>query len=270
MRLQRRRKELGITQAQAARDLDVSRTLYRLWELEEARPLPDRWRRAARWLGVSVTDVLLYEGHASPDEAHLSAELEQEYARSGRDWDTVAATKAGDFFTQARELIREAISAGDLTASQVDAVGAMIERISDESSDDTTEAWEEAQLHKVVAADELAPKHTRDAVSVAATGVTTERLETAKLLASELATNSVRHGPRTDIATIAAFIRVRRDRLRVEVSDGSPTGIRPRTPSPEGGYGIALVAELASRWGSGRERGVNMTWFELDLPLPGT
>ena len=72
------------------------------------------------------------------------------------------------------------------------------------------------------------------------------------------------------MATIAAFIRVRRDRIRVEVSDGSPTGVRPRTPSPEGGYGIALVAELASRWGSGRERGVNMTWFELDLPLPGT
>ena len=44
----------------------------------------------------------------------------------------------------------------------------------------------------------------------------------------------------------------------------------PRTPSAEGGYGMALVAELASRWGSGRERGVNVTWFELDLPVPGS
>jgi hypothetical protein len=33
---------------------------------------------------------------------------------------------------------------------------------------------------------------------------------------------------------------------------------------------MALVAELASRWGSGRERGVNVTWFELDLPVPGS
>lgn len=269
-RLKRRRRELGISQAQAARELDVSRTGYRLWELAEARPGPDRWRRVAGWLGVSVTTLLLSEGKVTPEEAHESTEVEREYARSGREWDTVGATKSGDFFTQARELIREAVSAGDLTREHVGVIAALVERISNESSDEATEAWEEAQLHKVVAADELAPKHARDAVSVAATGISTERLDTARLLASELVTNSVRHGPKTDVATIAAFIRVRRDRLRVEVSDGSAKGVRPRTPSPDGGYGIALVAELASRWGSGRERGVNMTWFELDLPLPGT
>jgi predicted ester cyclase len=26
---------------------------------------------------------------------------------------------------------------------------------------------------------------------------------------------------------------------------------------------------MASRWGSERDDGLNVTWFELDLPLPG-
>jgi len=269
-RLTRRRKELAMTQPQAARELDVSRTLYRLWELGEAKPAPDRWRRIARWLGVSVTMLLLAEGRLSAADALASTEIEQDYARSGRDWDTVAATKPGDFFAQARALIREGLAAGTVTTAQARSVEALIEQLSHESLDEQTEPWEDAQLHKVVRADDRAPKHTRDVVSVAATGVPTERLETARLLASELVTNSVQHGPRNDVATIAAFVRVRRDRIRVEVSDGSSAGVRPRTPSAEGGYGIALVAELASRWGTGRERGVNVTWFELDLPVPGS
>ena len=68
---------------------------------------------------------------------------------------------------------------------------------------------------------------------------------------------------------VGVFVGVGRDRLRVEVSDGSAQGARPRSPSEEGGYGLALVASLASRWGAGREDGLNLTWFELDLPSPG-
>ena len=57
-RLRTRRSELGLSQAQAARELDVARTAYRLWEMEAARPSPDRWRLISRWLGVSVTRLL--------------------------------------------------------------------------------------------------------------------------------------------------------------------------------------------------------------------
>jgi hypothetical protein len=216
-----------------------------------------------------VTALLVVEGRLTAAEAAQSTEIEEHYALFGRDWDTVAATKSGDFFTQAREVIREGLVAGTLTTEHAETVGALVDRIKEGSAEDPTEPWEDAQLHKIVQADDLAPKHTRDVVSVAAAGVPHERLETARLLVSELVTNSVRHGPRDDVATIAAFVRVRRDRIRVEVSDGSTSGVRPRTPSAKGGYGISLVAALASRWGSGRERGVNMTWFELDLPVPG-
>jgi hypothetical protein len=65
------------------------------------------------------------------------------------------------------------------------------------------------------------------------------------------------------------FIGVGRDRMRVEVSDGSKQGARPKTPSEQGGYGLALVAELATRWGAGHQNSLNVTWFELDLPSPG-
>ena len=50
-RLKQRRDELGISQSQAARELDVARTAYRLWEMEAAKPAPDRWRLIASWLG---------------------------------------------------------------------------------------------------------------------------------------------------------------------------------------------------------------------------
>ena len=56
--LRQRREELGWSQARAARQLDVARTAYRLWELEASRPSPDRWRSIASWLGISMTAML--------------------------------------------------------------------------------------------------------------------------------------------------------------------------------------------------------------------
>ena len=105
-RLRRRREELGITQSQAARELDVARTAYRLWELEAAKPAPDRWRLIASWLGVSVTTMLLAEDLLTDEEAAQSTLVELDFTRTtGRDWDDVGASKPGDFFSQARALL---------------------------------------------------------------------------------------------------------------------------------------------------------------------
>ena len=68
-RLRRRREELGLTQTQAAKQLDVARTAYRLWEMEAAKPAPDRWRTIARWLGISMTAMLLAEELIDRQEA---------------------------------------------------------------------------------------------------------------------------------------------------------------------------------------------------------
>ena len=68
-RLKAARSERGLSQAQAARELGVARSAYRLWEMEAALPAPQRWQTVATWLGVTVTALLLAEGLISEDEA---------------------------------------------------------------------------------------------------------------------------------------------------------------------------------------------------------
>ena len=93
-------------------------------------------------------------------------------------------------------------------------------------------------------------------------------IEDAKLLASELITNSIRHaglGPEDQVRIRAAWsgtkLRVdvfdRRGRLGPAPIAGS---IRP-LPGAESGWGLYLVDHLASRWGAMGGR----YWFELEL-----
>ena len=268
-RLRQRREELGISQAQAARELDVARTAYRLWELEAAKPAPDRWRLIARWLGVSVTTMLLAEDLLNEDEATRSEAVEFDYARSGRDWDALAASKPGDFVEQARILLEEGVESGDITDVQASTLQHLFDRMRAQSARRLTGTWETAELRKALPANETAPRLARAALSAVGVDLPKAELEIARQLSTELVSNSVRHGPTTERSTVGLFVGVGRDRLRVEVTDDATTGARPRTPTEEGGYGLAMVAALASRWGAGREAGRNVTWFELDLPLPG-
>src|SRR5690242_21006406 len=111
-RLKQRRTELGLSQAQAARELDVARTAYRLWEMEAAKPSPDRWRLLSSWLGISVTTMLLADDLVSEEEASRSEIAETSFGRSGRDWDTTGSAQAGDFFEQGRALVSDAVTSG--------------------------------------------------------------------------------------------------------------------------------------------------------------
>lgn len=268
-RLKQRREELGISQAQAARELDVARTAYRLWELEAAKPSPDRWRLIARWLGVSVTTMLLAEELISDREASQSAEIEFAFGRGGRDWDSVAASKPGDFFAQARALLHDGVASGDITADQASTLGVLFARVGAESTAAMTHGWEAAELRRTLDVDDGAPRRARQVATAVTSDLSSDVQGTVQLLVSELVTNSVRHGPAADGASVDLFLGVGRDRIRVEVADGSTAGARPKSPSADGGYGLTLLASLASRWGAGRERGRNVTWFELDLPMPG-
>src|SRR6476620_12542931 len=82
-RLKQHRTERGLSQAQAARELDVARTAYRLWEMEAAKPAPDRWRLISRWLGISVTTMLLAD---ELDSEPGMAAVADRFARPGSDW----------------------------------------------------------------------------------------------------------------------------------------------------------------------------------------
>lgn len=93
-----------------------------------------------------------------------------------------------------------------------------------------------------------------------------ERLvaEDVLLMVSELVSNASLHagGPQE------LRLRGSSDRLRVEVTDGSPAAPRPGVPhragSP-GGYGLHVVAVLAREWGwaPGAEGG-KVVWLEVD------
>jgi len=80
----------------------------------------------------------------------------------------------------------------------------------------------------------------------------------ARLLVSELATNAVRHGA----GRIELLIAPTDGGLRFCVCDegaGRPT---PRSPGPDGGFGLHLVADLSDRWGQGEHD--TSVWFEVD------
>jgi transcriptional regulator with XRE-family HTH domain len=129
-RLKARREELGLNQSQAARELEVARTAYRLWELEAARPAPDRWRLVARWLGVSMSTLLLAEGFITDDEDGAAAAAADRYrAATGTSPDEEAGQETGDFFEQAQSMIDRSIERGLLTAAEAAQFRAMFRRI---------------------------------------------------------------------------------------------------------------------------------------------
>ena len=268
-RLKNRREERGISQSQAARELDVARTAYRLWEMEAAKPAPDRWRLIASWLGVSVTTMLLAEDLVSQEEAKMGELAELDFRRSGRDWDSIAASKPGGFFAQTRSLIDDASRSGDISAEQAAALASVLERVEHESQSTDSEPWMPAELRRTLPADPQAPRTAREAVTFVTEEIPEPAAQTARLLVSELVTNSLRHGPQAPGTTIELAVEIARNRLRIEVADRSPTPAEPKTPSHEGGYGLALVDAMASRWDTAQRDGWNITWFELDLPRPG-
>jgi DNA-binding XRE family transcriptional regulator/anti-sigma regulatory factor (Ser/Thr protein kinase) len=263
-----RRAELGLSQAQAARELDVARTAYRLWEMEAAKPSPDRWRLISRWLGVSVTTMLLADELISENEASASSVAETGFGRSGQDWDIASAAQAGDFFGQSRALILEGLTAGSITPEQAEELRLVLDRLEAERQAGPTVEWAPGELRKAFPASQYTPRAAREAVSLVAGDIPTDVLEAARLLTSELVTNSVKYGPPSP-AIVGVFVDVGRDRLRIEISDDASGRPQLKPPGEWGGYGLALVDALASRWDTARDGGRNVTWFELRLPAPG-
>lgn len=99
----------------------------------------------------------------------------------------------------------------------------------------------------------------RRAVEADASPLGDGQLDVVRLLVSELVTNAVRHGAGDEVTLVT---RLDEARARFEVHDGGSQRPTRRKPAgADGGYGLNLVASLASRWGASPEDGV---WFELD------
>lgn len=260
-RLRARREELGLSQAEAARELDVARTAYRLWELEASRPAPDRWRSIAKWLGMSMTAMLLAGELIDEQEA---LEANQVAARAGlteETWDAESEGSAGDFFSQERAMIADQARLGRISAPQAAGLRGMLDRIQEIAVSDDG-AWHPGEYRKRLPSTTMAPGIARAALAATAVGIPVGAYDDAALLVSELVTNSVTH---SGSSAIDLSISVGLDRLRIEVSDQSTQPIRPRTPDDDGGWGLTIVTELAHRWGVERRTDGKTVWVELDL-----
>jgi anti-sigma regulatory factor (Ser/Thr protein kinase) len=84
--------------------------------------------------------------------------------------------------------------------------------------------------------------------------------DAAELLASELATNAVRHARTSYAVRMGNHAGV----LRVEIVNDAPELLLAmRAPSAEGGRGLAIVDNVAQDWGTESHGGEKVVWFEL-------
>jgi len=90
----------------------------------------------------------------------------------------------------------------------------------------------------------------------------------ARLLVSELVTNSVRHAAQPAGAPVHMRADAADGVIRVEVHDqGHGPVFRHGADGQPGGYGLDLVERIATRWGVSRDHGTRV-WFELAAPAP--
>jgi anti-sigma regulatory factor (Ser/Thr protein kinase) len=130
--------------------------------------------------------------------------------------------------------------------------------------DDATEA------RLALPADVSAPARARAALRGLA-GPDPELAQHLALLATELVTNSLRHGGLQPGDTISLRASRSGRGVRVEVSDPGRSGrdpvLRmddPRSMQGEGGLGLRLVQQVADDWGAERVPGDGVrAWFEL-------
>ena len=94
-----------------------------------------------------------------------------------------------------------------------------------------------------------------------------ELIESAVLMVSELATNSIRHAMTGFRLTIAC----EREAVRIEVTDVGGGSPHLQSPGPEDltGRGLRIVEELSDDWGVQRSASRGKTvWFKVAAPLP--
>ena len=110
--------------------------------------------------------------------------------------------------------------------------------------------------------------HARRALDDLAGLASQATLEDARLLVSELVTNSIRHGHLSAAQDIWLQADLDGDTLHVEVRDpGGGFELRPRIAGQDdrdSGWGLYLVGLLAERWGIDAD-GSTLVWFDMPL-----
>jgi transcriptional regulator with XRE-family HTH domain len=74
-RLRTSRQEKGLNLTEAAEQLQVARTAYRLWERDAATPSPEHWNAIALWCDVPLATLLRDLGLLSTEEEDVLLRL---------------------------------------------------------------------------------------------------------------------------------------------------------------------------------------------------
>jgi anti-sigma regulatory factor (Ser/Thr protein kinase) len=127
-----------------------------------------------------------------------------------------------------------------------------------------------------LAMDPTAPAVARRIVSTCLAGsVVPLVLQNARLIVSELVTNSLRHSGVPVGGQLFVRVHVWRDRCRLEVQDAGHegvVGVRPFDALSGGGLGLRLVERLSEEWGVIRRvGGPTRVWAQLSrasAPVP--
>jgi anti-sigma regulatory factor (Ser/Thr protein kinase) len=205
--------------------------------------------------------MLLGEDLIDEEDADAADLIAARALRAGDEsWDTMAAATAGDFFEQERSTIDQQTRGGKITSAESGLLNASLDRMI-ASVRARAELPTTGEFRKELKANFSAPELARTALVVTAAGIPDASVDRAELLTSELVTNSVE---RSEGGAVWLAITVRPGVLRVEVADAAAEAER-RTDA-RARWSFAITAELASRWGAGREAGLNVGWFEIDLP----
>jgi serine/threonine-protein kinase RsbW len=109
-----------------------------------------------------------------------------------------------------------------------------------------------------------AATEARRLVAAISNRVPAEVLDDARLVLSELVTNSYKHAGTPEGAPIEVALDLSESRLRMEVTDRSIFDPTPETPEElrSAKWGLFLVDRIAREWGRISEGGV---WAELPL-----
>jgi anti-sigma regulatory factor (Ser/Thr protein kinase) len=112
----------------------------------------------------------------------------------------------------------------------------------------------------------------RQALQALAPAMSSTSMDDAKLLVSELVTNSVRYAGMAegDEVELSADVDPSRRMLRVEVADaGMGFSVVPRVAGSalDAGWGLHIVSQLADTWGL-VTGAVTRVWFEIGTDRP--
>lgn len=124
----------------------------------------------------------------------------------------------------------------------------------------------QARVEETLPRERSSPRRVRALVAqvLGDAGHDDDQVGLAQLLASELATNAVRHGRG---ASFGVEVVAHDGDATVRVHDDGPLSPQHRVPSEEdlrrGGWGLDLVDRLSREWGVELEQDGKVVWFTL-------